>query len=116
MGLCGKQANPHIHGCKAECERFVCTTLVGSTGGTKPLTVERIRHCERRQSHERKWQDHVEVKGKIEQVEGPRLSPVQVRSTGRIREDVVLDDVPRRDGQPSIEERIDGDHRDLRRH
>lgn len=79
----------------------------------QPLVVETIRHGERWKRGESERDEHIEVQEQVGEVEMDGLSAVELGAALRVREDIVLNDVPRHDGQLAIEQGVESDGREL---
>lgn len=80
----------------------------------EPLRVDRERHQDRRKRQEREGQQDVEVDETVQEVEVPRLGPVEFGTGSGDGEQVVLDDVEGHDRELLVCRRVDEDDRDLR--
>jgi hypothetical protein len=70
---------------------------------------------EERKGDEGEGEEDVEVEERVENIEVPRLGSVQLGTSTRSREEVILDDVEGDDGELLVGERVDEDDGDLKR-
>ena len=106
--------SPHVDGCEPNGEKHIRRGLVGELVSLpQPLVVETVRHGERWERGESERDKYIEVQEQVGEVKMDGLSAVELGAALRVREDVVLDDVPRDDGQLAVKQGVESNDRKL---